>query len=64
MSEQSTQEKRKPISKLNWMDISTIQHFTTETGKILPRRITGLSAKDQRNYMRQVKRARNMLMAL
>ena len=34
----------------------------TETGKILPRKVTRLSSKQQRKINRAIKRARNMLM--
>ena len=39
-----------------------LSRYVTDTGKILPRRITGLSAKDQRAVTKQIKRARNMLL--
>jgi small subunit ribosomal protein S18 len=39
-----------------------LARYVTDTGKILPRRITGLSAKDQRAITKQIKRARNMLL--
>ncbi|MGI9244375.1 MAG: 30S ribosomal protein S18, partial [Verrucomicrobiales bacterium] len=32
--------------------------FTTETGKILPRRVTGVSAKLHRKITREIKRSR------
>ncbi len=35
-----------------------LRRFLTESGKILPRRITGTSAKNQRKLVREVKRAR------
>jgi len=35
----------------------------TDTGKILPRKYTGLSAKHQRAVTRSLKRGRNMLLA-
>ncbi|MGH7997195.1 MAG: 30S ribosomal protein S18 [Opitutaceae bacterium] len=37
--------------------------YVTDTGKILPRKYTGLSAKHQRAVTRSLKRARNMLLA-
>ena len=43
------------------MDVESLSRFVTETGKILPRKITGLSAKHQRRITNQIKRARNML---
>src|SRR4051812_25419546 len=38
--------------------------FVTDTGKILPRKYTGLSAKHQRAVTRTLKHSRNMLLAL
>jgi small subunit ribosomal protein S18 len=38
----------------------TLRRFLTDNGKILPRRITGTSAKNQRKLVREVKRARIM----
>ena len=35
---------------------------TTDTGKILPRRITGLTARQQRHITRTIKQARNLLL--
>ncbi|POQ98305.1 30S ribosomal protein S18 [Alkalispirochaeta sphaeroplastigenens] len=35
-----------------------LRRFLTENGKILPRRITGTSAKNQRKLVREIQRAR------
>jgi small subunit ribosomal protein S18 len=40
-----------------------MRHFVTDTGKILPRKYTGLSAKHQRAVTRTLKHSRNMLLA-
>ncbi len=37
--------------------------FVTDTGKILPRKYTGLSSKHQRTVTRTIKQSRNMLLA-
>jgi len=37
-----------------------LRRFVTEKGKILPRRITGTSAKNQRRLIREIKRARSL----
>lgn len=37
--------------------------YVTDTGKILPRKYTGLSAKHQRAVTRTLKHSRNMLLA-
>lgn len=39
------------------------RRYTTDTGKILPRKYTHLSAKHQRRVTKTIKRARNMLLA-
>jgi len=38
-----------------------MSRFITDTGKILPRKYTGFSAKQQRKVTSKIKRARNML---
>ena len=40
-----------------------LKQYTTDTGKILPRKYTHLSAKQQRHITKTVKRARNLLFA-
>ena len=35
-----------------------LRRFITDSGKILPRRITGTSAKNQRRLVREIKKAR------
>ena len=37
--------------------------FVTDTGKILPRKYTGLCAKHQRAVTKTIKQSRNMLLA-
>ena len=41
-------------------DIELLKHFVTEYGKIIPARITGVTAAQQRQIKRGVRRARNM----
>jgi len=43
---------------LNYKDISTLSHFVTEEGKILPKRTTKVTATFQRQLGTSVKRAR------
>ena len=38
-----------------------MSRYITDTGKILPRKYTGMSAKQQRNVTKKIKRARSML---
>ena len=42
-------------------DVEQLSRFVTETGKIIPRKDTGLSAKHQRRITNCIKQARNML---
>jgi small subunit ribosomal protein S18 len=44
--------------KINYKDADVLRRFTTERGKIIPRRITGTCAKHQRRLAKAIKRAR------
>jgi small subunit ribosomal protein S18 len=44
--------------KIEYRDADALRRFTTERGKILPRRITGTCAKHQRVLAQAIKRAR------
>lgn len=46
------------IDSIDYKDLETLKAFITETGKIVPSRITGTSAKYQRQLAAAVKRAR------
>lgn len=48
----------KPDEPIDYKDVDLLRKFITERGKILPRRITGLTAKQQRNLTVAIKRAR------
>lgn len=45
-------------SKIDYKDADILRRYTTERGKILPRRITGTCAKHQRHLAVEIKRAR------
>ena len=47
---------------LDWKDVDYLRQFIPERGKIMPRRISGISAKDQRRLATAIKRARAMAM--
>ena len=49
-----------PDEKVDYKDVRRLQRFLTERGKILPRRATGLTAKQQRQVARAIKRARQV----
>ena len=46
------------IAEIDYKDLNLIKEYITETGKILPSRITGTKAKYQRQISTAVKRAR------
>ena len=46
--------------KIDYKNIKLLQRFLSERGKIMPSRITAVSAKKQRELSRAVKRARFM----
>ncbi|PSP18792.1 MAG: 30S ribosomal protein S18 [Cyanobacteria bacterium QS_8_64_29] len=48
----------KPGDPIDYKDVDLLRKFITERGKILPRRITGLTARQQRDLTRAIKRAR------
>ncbi len=48
------------IREIDYKDIGTLTNFITERGKILPRRITGVSAFHQKKLTAAIKRARHM----
>lgn len=50
----------KPGEPIDYKDVELLKKYVTERGKILPRRITGLTAKQQRDLTLAIKRARIM----
>jgi small subunit ribosomal protein S18 len=48
------------FKEIDYKDIDTLNKFITERGKILPRRITGVSAYFQKRLALAIKRARHM----
>ena len=45
---------------IDYKDINMLKHYVTERGKIIPRRITGATAKHQRMLTRAIKLARQI----
>ena len=48
------------IDYIDYKDVDLLKRFISERGKILPRRVTGTSAKNQRKLTVASKRARVM----
>ncbi len=45
---------------LDWKDVKTLGRYISERGKIVPRRITAVSSKKQREMAKAIKNARYM----
>ena len=69
MSRQQQQFRRRKFCRftaektveIDYKDIEMLKGYITETGKIVPSRITGTSARYQRQLSAAIKRARNKL---
>ncbi len=48
------------ITHIDYKDVDLLKKFISERGKILPRRVTGTSAKYQRMLTKAIKRARQV----
>ncbi len=48
------------VKYIDYKDVKTLQRFISEQGKIIPRRITGTTAKYHRELQVAIKRARHM----
>ncbi|KZY72596.1 30S ribosomal protein S18 [Oleiphilus sp. HI0071] len=46
------------VKEIDYKDLDTLKGYVTETGKIVPSRITGTKAKYQRQLATAIKRAR------
>jgi|TARA_B100000586_G_C19763951_1_gene283163 small subunit ribosomal protein S18 len=46
------------ITEIDYKDVDLLKDFITETGKIIPSRVTGTKAKYQRQLSTAIKRAR------
>lgn len=46
------------IEEIDYKDIATLKSYITETGKIVPSRITGTKSRYQRQLSKAIKRAR------
>ena len=48
------------IQEIDYKDVGRLRKYTSERGKILPRRISGNCARHQRQLTIAIKRARNI----
>lgn len=52
--------RKEKVTFIDYKDVTTLKRFVSPRGKILPSRITGVSAKYQRMLARAIKRARQL----
>ena len=52
--------KENGIVDIDYKDVKLIRRFVNDQGKIMPRRITGTSAKMHRKLVRAIKRSRSI----
>ena len=48
------------VEAIDYKDVAKLRKYLTESGKILPRRMTGVCARHQRELAVAIKRARQM----
>lgn len=60
IQEKVMRKKTDPLKSVNidYKDVKLLRKFISERGKIVPRRISGTSAKSQRQLAKAIKRAR------
>ena len=51
---------RKDAPRIEYKDVRLLQGFVSERGKIVPSRITAVSAKKQRELAKAIKRSRHI----
>ncbi len=52
--------KENGITEIDYKNVVLLRRFVTDQGKIMPRRVTGTSAKMHRKLIKAIKRARNI----
>ena len=52
------------VSEIDYKDIEVLKQYISETGKIVPSRITGTKAKYQRQLAKAIKRARYLALLM
>lgn len=62
----TTEAKQQTLTpqEISFTQPQLMSRYITDTGKILPRKYTHLSAKEQRNVTSKIKSARNLLTML
>ena len=52
--------KENGITEIDYKDVRLLRRFVNDQGKIMPRRVTGTSAKMHRKVVRAIRRSRSI----
>ncbi|MEV4731200.1 30S ribosomal protein S18 [Saccharopolyspora sp. NPDC049426] len=52
--------QREGVVQVDWKDVTLLRKFISDRGKIRSRRVTGLTAQEQREVAKAIKNAREM----
>lgn len=52
--------QREGVVQVDWKDVTLLRKFISDRGKIRSRRVTGLTAQEQRDVAKAIKNAREM----
>ena len=52
--------KENGITEIDYKDVRLLRRFVNDQGKIMPRRVTGTTAKMHRKVVRAIRRARSI----
>ena len=63
-SEENTPAKSRNPENYTFLDKKALAKYTTDTGKILPRKYTGLTPMQQRKISKLIKKSRHMQLSL
>ncbi len=61
MSTEAKPNRSKNPLDFDFTEPEALARYVTETGKIMPRKLTGLNARQQRHITKAIKRGRSML---
>ena len=62
--EENTPAKSRNPENYTFLDKEALAKYTTDTGKILPRKYTGLTPMQQRKISKLIKKSRHMQLSL
>ena len=63
-SEENSPAKSRNPENYSFLDKEALAKYTTDTGKILPRKYTGLTPMQQRKISKLIKKSRHMQLSL